>query len=276
MNAPQPVAAPPMMFASDNTGPAHPKVMEAVMRANEGHAMPYGADPIMEGVRGRLREVLGWPDAAVHLVATGTAGNALALACLARPWSAVFCATHAHVEEDECNAPEFYTGGAKLVLVDGAGGKMAPEALAAAIAGQETRGVPRPPARARHDHAGDREGHRPHAGGARRAPGRGGGAAAAHGRRAVRQRGGLSRLHGGPDGGGLRRGDLRRHQERADGRGGRGAARSGAWLGVRGCAASGARICSPSTATSARRWRPTSRTICGSRRRAPRTPPARG
>ena len=141
MNAPQAVAHAPMMFASDNTGPAHPRVMEAVMRANDGHAMPYGADPIMEGARGRVREVLGWLDAAVHLVATGTAGNALALACLARPWSAVFCATHAHVEEDECNAPEFYTGGAKLVLVDAPDGKMAPSALAAAIAGQETRGV---------------------------------------------------------------------------------------------------------------------------------------
>ena len=141
MNAPQAVTAPPMMFASDNTGPAHPKVMEAVLRANEGHAPSYGADPWMDEVRGRVRDLLGWPEAAVHLVATGTAGNALALACLARPWSALFCAAHAHVEEDECNAPEFYTGGAKLCLVDGPGGKMAPEALAAAVAAQETRGV---------------------------------------------------------------------------------------------------------------------------------------
>ena len=141
MNAPRTVTAPAMMFASDNTGPAHPRVMEAVVRANEGHAMPYGADPIMAGVSERLRDLLGWPEAAVHLVATGTAGNALALACLAEPWTAVFCARHAHVQEDECNAPEFYTGGAKLVPVDGPGGKIDPEGLRAAIAEQETRGV---------------------------------------------------------------------------------------------------------------------------------------
>ena len=141
MNAPQTVSAPPMSFASDNTGPVHPRVMEAVVAANEGHAMPYGADPIMEGVRERLRDLLGWPEAAVHLVATGTAGNALALACLAKPWSAVFCAPHAHVQEDECNAPEFYTGGAKLVPVDGPDGRMDPDLLRAAIAGEETRGV---------------------------------------------------------------------------------------------------------------------------------------
>lgn len=141
MNAPQTITAPAMMFASDNTGPAHPKVMEALGRANEGHAMPYGADPLMEGVRERLRDLLGWPDAAVHLVATGTAGNSLALACLAEPWSAVFCARHAHVQEDECNAPEFFTGGAKLVLVDGPDGKIDAEALREAIAREESRGV---------------------------------------------------------------------------------------------------------------------------------------
>ena len=145
MNAPhvpdRAISAPPMSFASDNTGPVHPRVMEAIVAANEGHAVPYGADPIMEGVRERLRDLLGWPEAAVHLVATGTAGNALALACLAEPWSAVFCAPAAHVQEDECNAPEFYTGGAKLVPVDGPDGKMAADALRAAIASVGTRGV---------------------------------------------------------------------------------------------------------------------------------------
>ena len=145
MNAPlalnRGVAHAPMFFASDNTGPAHPRVMDALLRANEGHAMPYGADPIMEEVREGLRGLMGWPDAAVHLVATGTAGNALALACLAEPWSAVFCAPHAHVQEDECNAPEFFTGGAKLVPVGGPDGKMGAEALRAAIAAEETRGV---------------------------------------------------------------------------------------------------------------------------------------
>lgn len=130
-----------MNFASDNTGPAHPRVIEAIVRANEGHAMPYGADPLMEEVRARVREVFEAPEAAVYLVATGTAANALLLATLAEPWQTVFCSRVAHVHEDECGAPEFFTGGSKLTLVGTEDGKMTPSALAAAIAGEETRGV---------------------------------------------------------------------------------------------------------------------------------------
>jgi threonine aldolase len=130
-----------MNFASDNTGPVHPKVMAALAAANAGYAMPYGNDPLMETVRARVREVFEAPEAAVYLVATGTAANALILASLGQPWQTVFCARHAHVQEDECGAPEFYSGGAKLTLVDGPEGKMSPDSLRAAIAGEETRGV---------------------------------------------------------------------------------------------------------------------------------------
>ncbi|MCB1313286.1 MAG: low specificity L-threonine aldolase [Sedimentitalea sp.] len=129
-----------MFFASDNGGPVHPQVMALLAEANEGHAMPYGADALMDEVRERLRAVFEAPEAAVHLVATGTAANALALATLCNPFQTVFCAPVAHIHEDECNAPEFYTGGAKLTLVPG-GDKMTPDALAAAIAREETRGV---------------------------------------------------------------------------------------------------------------------------------------
>lgn len=130
-----------MNFASDNTGPVHPKVMAALAAANAGYAMPYGNDGVMEEVRARVREVFEAPEAAVYLVATGTAANALILASLGQPWQTVFCARHAHVQEDECGAPEFYSGGAKLTLVDGPEGKMSPDSLRAAIAGEETRGV---------------------------------------------------------------------------------------------------------------------------------------
>ncbi len=130
-----------MNFASDNAGPVHPKVMEALARANEGYAMPYGADPWMEGVREKLRLAFEAPDAAVYLVATGTAANALLLATLAKPWQTVFCARVAHVHEDECAAPEFFTGGAKLTLVDVTDGKMTPGGLRLAVSGEETRGV---------------------------------------------------------------------------------------------------------------------------------------
>ncbi len=122
-----------MHFASDNGSGVPAEVLAALARANEGYAGGYGSDPLTLRVRDRLREVFEAPEAAVYLVATGTAANALALACLCPPWGAVYCHRTAHVEEDECGAPEFYTGGAKLVLVDGPHGRMDPVALDRAI-----------------------------------------------------------------------------------------------------------------------------------------------
>ena len=130
-----------MMFASDNTGPAAPEVMDAVLRANDGYQMPYGNDTIMPGVTQKIRDLFEAPNASVHLVATGTAANALALATLANPWDGIFMHRVAHAEEDECGAPEFYTGGAKMVLVDGAEGKMNPAALDKAIRATGDKGV---------------------------------------------------------------------------------------------------------------------------------------
>lgn len=129
-----------MFFASDNGGPVHPKIMSALAHANEGHAMPYGADPIMDEVRAQIRDLFDAPEAAVYLVATGTAANALALATLAQPWQTMFCSPVSHIQEDECNAPEFYAGGAKLTLVPG-GDKMTAEALRQSVAAEGRRGV---------------------------------------------------------------------------------------------------------------------------------------
>lgn len=125
-----------MFFASDNAGPVHPKVMEALARANEGYAPSYGADPIMEEVRARIRDLFEAPEAAVHLVATGTAANVLILATMARPFDTIFCTPMSHINEDECNAPEFYSGGAKLTLVEAEDAKMTPATLRAAIGGK--------------------------------------------------------------------------------------------------------------------------------------------
>jgi threonine aldolase len=91
--------------------------------------MGYGSDPLTQEVTDRLRDVFEAPDAAVHLVATGTSANALALATMIAPWQTVFCHRHAHIEEDECGAPEFFTGGAKLVPLDGADGRIDPALL---------------------------------------------------------------------------------------------------------------------------------------------------
>lgn len=126
-----------MFFASDNGGPVHPQVMQALTEANAGYAMPYGNDALMDDVRARLREVFEAPEASVYLVATGTAANVLALGTLTNPYQRIYCAPTAHIEHDECNAPEFYTGGAKLHLV-GDSHKMSVEDLRSAMQGTST------------------------------------------------------------------------------------------------------------------------------------------
>ncbi|APG47765.1 threonine aldolase family protein [Phaeobacter porticola] len=129
-----------MHFASDNSGPANPEILAALAAANTGYAMGYGADLEMAKVTARIREIFEAPEAAVYLVATGTAANVLALSTLSQPWQTLFCSAPAHINMDECNAPEFYTGGAKLTLVTG-NDKMTPDDLRAAVEGEETRGV---------------------------------------------------------------------------------------------------------------------------------------
>lgn len=122
-----------MFFASDNGAPCPPRVMEALIRANEGYVMSYGADAHMARLRAQIRELFEAPEAEVHLVTTGTAANALSLALYTPPWGAILCHRRAHIEEDECGAPEFFNGGAKLHLIDGAHGKITPEGLAQAL-----------------------------------------------------------------------------------------------------------------------------------------------
>lgn len=110
------------------------------MRANVGYRFGYGADEEMDRVRQMVRDLFEAPDAAVYLVATGTAANVIALGTLAQPWETIFCTKMSHINEDECNAPEFYSG-AKLTLVADENAKMTPATLTAAIEGEETRGV---------------------------------------------------------------------------------------------------------------------------------------
>lgn len=129
-----------MFFASDNGGPVHPKILNAMATANDGYRTGYGADKEMDQVRQMIRDIFEAPEAAVYLVPTGTAANSLALATLCQPWQTIFCSPVAHIHEDECNAPEFYTGGAKLTLV-GDSDKMTAAALRHSIVGEETRGV---------------------------------------------------------------------------------------------------------------------------------------
>jgi len=119
-----------MFFASDNGSAAPDAVMQALIAANTGFTSGYGADALMDSVRQKVRAVFEAPEAAVYLVPTGTAANALSIATFIQPWNTVYCHRVAHIEEDECNAPEFYAGGAKLTLLEGADGLIDPAHLA--------------------------------------------------------------------------------------------------------------------------------------------------
>ncbi|MEX0760271.1 MAG: low specificity L-threonine aldolase [Tistlia sp.] len=123
-----------MNFASDNVTGACPEVLQALIAANEGSALPYGNDPLTEGVEAQLVALFGC-DLRAFPVATGTAANALALACLTPPYGAIYCHAESHINVDECGAPELMTGGAKLVPLAGAAGKLTPQTVAEAIQG---------------------------------------------------------------------------------------------------------------------------------------------
>jgi threonine aldolase len=122
-----------MNFRSDNTAPAAPEVLAALAAANTGAAASYGEDAWTQRLEVRLAEVFEH-ELRVFPVATGTAANAIALASVAAPWGGVICHREAHIERDECGAPEFYSGGAKLILVDGASAKVSVDALEATLA----------------------------------------------------------------------------------------------------------------------------------------------
>lgn len=122
-----------MHFASDNSSGMSPRILEAVIRANAGVLPSYGADPHTVEAKRLVAEVFA-AEPAVTFVATGTAANALALSAVVPPGGVVFCHAHAHVNDEECAAPEFYTNGGKLVGVPGLHGKIDPDALRATLA----------------------------------------------------------------------------------------------------------------------------------------------
>jgi threonine aldolase len=123
-----------MNFASDNTAGVSPEILAALADANQGAVGSYGADPVTRRLEAKLAEIFEH-EVAVFPVATGTAANALALAAVVPPWGAVLCHPLAHIACDEANAPEFYSGGAKLVAVPGDDGKLAAADLAKLLPG---------------------------------------------------------------------------------------------------------------------------------------------
>lgn len=122
--------SPALSFKSDNIAGASPEVMQALMECVAGQANPYGGDDLTARVERKLAELFEC-ELSVFLVPTGTAANALCLATMTPPWGNVYCHPGSHINNDECGAPEFYTGGAKLVAVDGPSAKIDVAALRA-------------------------------------------------------------------------------------------------------------------------------------------------
>jgi threonine aldolase len=115
-------------FASDNYAGICPEAWEALVAANKSHAPAYGDDSLTERASDALRELFE-TDCEIFFVASGTAANALALASLCQSYQSIICHELAHIETDECGAPEFFSNGTKLLVVEGAGGKVRPEVV---------------------------------------------------------------------------------------------------------------------------------------------------
>jgi threonine aldolase len=108
-------------FASDNNAGVHPEVIEAIKNANDGHVIAYGSDPVTARAMELFQKHFG--DVAVYFVFGGTGANVLGLKAITQPHHAIFCAETAHVNVDECGAPEKFTG-CKLITIPTSDGKL--------------------------------------------------------------------------------------------------------------------------------------------------------
>ncbi len=122
-----------MNFISDNLAGASAPVLQAMAAANDGFAAAYGNDAWTQRVESLFSDLFE-RKVAVFLVASGTAANALALASIVKPWGAVLAHHESHIADDECGAPEFFSGGAKIVGLPGTGCKLSPEAVTRQLA----------------------------------------------------------------------------------------------------------------------------------------------
>ena len=130
-------------FASDNYAGVCPEAWAATRAADAGHAPAYGDDPWTQRAADGFRRLFE-TDCEVFFVFNGTAANALALAHLCRSYHGVICAESAHVETDECGAPEFFSNGAKLLVAPGADGRLTPDAVRALVERRGDIHFPRP------------------------------------------------------------------------------------------------------------------------------------
>ena len=121
-------------FASDNVVGACPEVLQAIINANDGIAPPYGNDKISSILQEKFSEIFE-KEVIVYPTASGTASNALALSAISPVFGNIYCHKLSHINVDECGAPEFYTGGAKLIPLTGRDGKITTDELESNIGG---------------------------------------------------------------------------------------------------------------------------------------------
>jgi len=115
-------------FASDNTSGLCPEALSALSSANHGYCASYGDDAYTEEAARMIREVFE-TDCDVYFVFNGTAANSLALASMCQSYHSVVCHESAHIETDECGAPEFFSNGTKILLTSGPEGKLDPGSI---------------------------------------------------------------------------------------------------------------------------------------------------
>jgi threonine aldolase len=123
-----------MNFASDNVYGIHPKILAAIEAANGGTSTSYGYDDYSKRAEAKLSEAFE-KDVSAFLVTTGTAANGLALSALSPPYGAILCHAEAHAAVDECNSPEMFTGGAKIIGLPATLGKIMPETIEKTLKG---------------------------------------------------------------------------------------------------------------------------------------------
>ncbi len=136
---------PNFSFASDNTSGACPDVMDAFIRVNNGRLASYGDDVVTAQAADAFRELFE-TDCDVYFVFNGTAANSLALASICQSYHSVIAHEVAHVETDECGAPEFFSNGTKILLSSGEGGKLNPGAVELLVTKRRDVHFPKPKA----------------------------------------------------------------------------------------------------------------------------------
>ncbi|MDB4193111.1 low specificity L-threonine aldolase [Candidatus Pelagibacter sp.] len=122
-------------FASDNVAGACPEVLDAILKANDGDRAPYGDDEISKNLQDKFSEIFE-KEVIIFPTSSGTAANALALSTMTPSFGNIYCHKLSHINVDECGAPEFYTGGAKLINLNGVNGKITAEELNKSISGK--------------------------------------------------------------------------------------------------------------------------------------------